>query len=97
MNCTDEIDALFGECPLPTNKSIKSDPESQKEVLKAARNARRGHPKAGEPKRPRLMQVNIKCDNATRALFDAISLAAGKTKRELFREATNILKGRYLR
>jgi len=84
---------------------VNTTPEPDKEVatnlddpyvaLRAAQNANRGYWRG--PKRPPLAQVNVKCDMELRTLLDDVSLAAGKTKRELLREALAVLKRRYMK
>lgn len=93
----EEVDDILGISSPVHNYSVPISPEEQKEALKAARNALKGRPKASEPKRIPLSQLNVKCDLAIKSLFEELSLKTGRTKRDLLREALLVLKSRYLK
>lgn len=86
----DTILGIEGDCKQASNISR----EKQKEILRLAQNANRGHPRKGE-KRPKLVQLNVKCAASLVRDLDIIALASGKTKRTLIEESIQKLKNRY--
>ena len=89
----EDIDTILGE-----EAHCKEEPEismeKQKEILRLAQNANRGHPRKGE-KRPKLVQLNVRCAASLVRDLDNIALASGKTKRTLIEESIQKLKNRY--
>ena len=69
-------------------------PEEQRQRLRNAQNANRGHPRKGE-KREVLKQINVSCMEKISEQFTVLSLKTGKTKRTLLEEALRNLIRKY--